>query len=40
MSRETSNPAKFPETVVPLMLEEMRALGAGELGAVEQAGAA
>ena len=27
MSRETSNPAKFPETIVPLMLEEMRALG-------------
>ncbi len=28
MSRETTNPAKFPETIVPLMLEEMRALGA------------
>ncbi|MEO6526047.1 MAG: chemotaxis protein CheD [Gemmatimonadaceae bacterium] len=28
MSRETSNPAKFPETIVPLMLNEMRALGA------------
>jgi chemotaxis protein CheD len=28
MSRETSNPAKFPETIIPLMLEEMRALGA------------
>ena len=27
MSRETSNPAKFPETIVPLLLEEMRALG-------------
>jgi len=27
MSRETTNPAKFPETIVPLMLEEMRALG-------------
>ena len=27
MSRETSNPAKFPETIVPLMLDEMRALG-------------
>jgi chemotaxis protein CheD len=27
MSRETSNPAKFPETIVPLMLEEMRKLG-------------
>jgi chemotaxis protein CheD len=27
MSRETSNPAKFPETIVPLMLTEMRALG-------------
>ena len=30
MSRETSNPAKFPETIVPLMLQEMRALGARE----------
>jgi chemotaxis protein CheD len=28
MSRETTNPAKFPDTIVPLMLEEMRALGA------------
>ena len=28
MSRETSNPAKFPETIVPIMLAEMRALGA------------
>ena len=27
MSRETANPAKFPETIVPRMLEEMRALG-------------
>jgi chemotaxis protein CheD len=27
MSRETSNPAKFPETIVPLMLEEMKKLG-------------
>ena len=27
MSRETSNPAKFPETIVPIMLSEMRALG-------------
>lgn len=27
MSRETSNPAKFPETIVPLMVEEMRQLG-------------
>ena len=27
MSRETGNPAKFPETIVPLMLEEMRAMG-------------
>lgn len=27
MSRETANPAKFPETIVPLMLEEMCALG-------------
>jgi chemotaxis protein CheD len=28
MSRETENPAKFPETIVPVMLGEMRALGA------------
>jgi len=28
MSRETSNPAKFPETIVPIMLAEMRKLGA------------
>ena len=28
MSRETSNPAKFPETIVPIMLREMRQLGA------------
>jgi chemotaxis protein CheD len=28
MSRETSNPAKFPETIVPIMIAEMRALGA------------
>lgn len=27
MSRETDNPAKFPETIVPLMLAEMRELG-------------
>jgi len=27
MSRETSNPAKFPETIVPIMLAEMRRLG-------------
>jgi chemotaxis protein CheD len=27
MSRERGNPAKFPETIVPLMLEEMHALG-------------
>ena len=27
MSRETSNPAKFPETIVPIMLKEMRQLG-------------
>lgn len=30
MSREPSNPAKFPETIVPLMLLEMRALGASD----------
>jgi len=28
MSRDRSNPAKFPATVVPLLLSEMRALGA------------
>ena len=27
MSRETSNPAKFPDTIVPVMLDEMRLLG-------------
>jgi chemotaxis protein CheD len=27
MSRETGNPAKFPETIVPLMLETMRDMG-------------
>ncbi|HET9012710.1 MAG TPA: chemotaxis protein CheD [Gemmatimonadaceae bacterium] len=27
MSRETGNPAKFPESLVPLMLEEMHAMG-------------
>lgn len=27
MSRETENPAKFPATVVPIMLGEMRSLG-------------
>ena len=27
MSRETANPAKFPECIVPVMLEEMRRLG-------------
>ncbi len=34
MSRETSNPAKFPETIVPLMLQEMRALAGAEAGRV------
>lgn len=34
MSRETSNPAKFPETIVPLMLQEMRALAGGVAGRV------
>ena len=34
MSRETANPAKFPETIVPLMLQEMRALGGGAGGRV------
>ena len=27
MSRDTANRAKFPETAVPLLLEEMRAMG-------------
>ena len=27
LSRETSNPAKFPETIVPVMLSDMRNLG-------------
>ena len=34
MSRETSNPAKFPETIVPLMLEEMRALAGADAGRI------
>ena len=28
LSRDTSNPAKFPSTAVPLMVDEMRRLGA------------
>lgn len=28
MSRDRSNPAKFPSTIVPIVLEEMRKLGA------------
>lgn len=28
LARDTSNPAKFPETAVPLMLERLSALGA------------
>ncbi len=28
LSRDTSNAAKFPETVIPIMLAEMRSLGA------------
>ena len=27
LSRDTTNPAKFPQTVVPLLLEELRQLG-------------
>lgn len=27
MSRETSNPAKFPQTIIPVMLAEMRRIG-------------
>ncbi len=34
MSRETANPAKFPETIVPLMLAEMRALAGSASGRV------
>lgn len=30
MSRDTANPAKFPETIVPLMLMEMRQLGSAD----------
>ena len=32
MSREAGNPAKFPETIVPVMLQAMRALGARDGG--------
>lgn len=28
MSRDSSNPAKFPSTLVPIMLDEMRVMGA------------
>jgi chemotaxis protein CheD len=34
MSRETSNPAKFPETIVPIILKEMRALAGGTAGRI------
>ncbi|CAN5380978.1 chemoreceptor glutamine deamidase CheD [soil metagenome] len=34
MSRETSNPAKFPETIIPVMLEEMRRLGSAPSAAI------
>ena len=34
MSRETENPAKFPETIVPIMLGEMKALGAMPSGRI------
>ena len=34
MSRETTNPAKFPQTIVPLMLDEMHALGAPRSGRI------
>jgi chemotaxis protein CheD len=34
MSRETSNPAKFPETIIPVMLEEMRRLGSSPSAAI------
>ena len=27
MSRETSNPAKFPETIIPVMVQDMKKLG-------------
>jgi chemotaxis protein CheD len=31
LSRDRSNPAKFPGTIVPVMLDEMAALGAGDV---------
>lgn len=34
VSRDTSNPAKFPQTAVPLLLAEMRRLGAGPASAM------
>ena len=40
MSRETSNPAKFPETIVPIMLDEMRRLGASARISAKIAGGA
>ena len=33
MSRQTANPAKFPATAVPLLVTEMRALGARRMTA-------
>lgn len=30
MSRDRSNPAKFPSTIVPILIEEMRRLGASQ----------
>lgn len=30
MSRDASNPAKFPETIIPVMIDEMRRLGAAD----------
>jgi len=29
MSRETTNPAKFPETIIPVMMDEMQRMGVG-----------
>jgi chemotaxis protein CheD len=40
LSRETSNPAKFPETIVPIMLAEMRRLGASSRISAKIAGGA
>jgi chemotaxis protein CheD len=35
LSRDRSNPAKFPATIVPLMLEKMAALGASNVHGIQ-----